>query len=289
MSDVLLRGRGPDVGVRASGWLVRLCGVTLAVCAVVIADALGVLTVVGAPRWLAHMSAIVLGALVAPSAFGSVLWILNGLMVGALMLVMYTPLVRPLIAPFVRADAVSPTAAAGAGAADRGPAQAVIVLSGGITDDGRMTGQGLDRLLSAIALAQSRAIGELGLSIVTIRGRVPEPTSEADQRGLVALASAGMQVRFVRNVHSTRDEALQFAALARTHGWRRVVVVTSPLHTRRACAAMEAVGLSVECRPATPRDYSLNGLDRGENRRLAFRDVLYESLGMIKYRLRGWL
>jgi len=114
-------------------------------------------------------------------------------------------------------------------------------------------------------------------------------SSEADQRALVALAAPQVSVRFVRDVHSTHDEALAFAALARTHGWRRVAVVTSPAHTRRACGALETAGLSVECRPAAPRDYSLRYLDSGGSRRLAFIDVLYELTATVLYRVRGWM
>jgi uncharacterized SAM-binding protein YcdF (DUF218 family) len=98
-----------------------------------------------------------------------------------------------------------------------------------------------------------------------------------------------VNARFVRNVFSTRDEALAFAALARTHRWRRVVAITSPTHTARACAALEAVGLSVECRPASERVYDLSRLDRPGNRRLAFADLLYESTATLLYRARGWM
>ena len=182
-----------------------------------------------------------------------------------------------MIPAFVRADA------------QRGDVDAVMVLSGGLTDDGLIFGQALDRLLSAMSLARARAIPELALSIVAQDDRPGPLTSEADQRALAQLAAPQMTVRFVRDVHSTRDEALAFAALARTHGWRRVAVVTSPMHTRRACAALESAGLSVECRPAAPRDYSLNGLDRGGNRRLAFADVLYEAAATALYRARGWM
>ena len=61
------------------------------------------------------------------------------------------------------------------------------------------------------------------------------------------------------------------------------------MHTRRACGAIEKAGLSVECRPAAPRDYSLRYLDSGGGRRLAFIDVLYELTATLLYRVRGWV
>lgn len=274
----MLRGRGAEVGVRAPLWFVRLAGATLGAAIFWLAHALGLWRVIGAPGWIAQSALVVIGALLAPSAFGIVLWWMSSALVVTLMLVMYTPLVHPFVAPYVRADVPSPD-----------PIDAVIVLSGSVSDDGRIMGQAVDRLLSAIAIAKKRQVRELALSIVTQERRSPPANSEADQRALVALAAPELSVRFVSKVYSTRDEALAFAALANTAGWRRVIVVTSPLHTRRACAAFEHEGLRVECHVAASRDYSLNHLEYSENRRLAFHDVLYEFVATRLYRARGWI
>ena len=275
--DVFLRGRGADIGVRAPRWIDRLCGATLAVGIVGLGDLLGLWGIVGVAKWVLFALAVVLGSLVAPTAIGGLLWLISGALVSVLMLVMFTPIVRLFVPSFVRADAVSTV-----------PVDAVVVLSGGLTDDGRIGGQAIDRLLSGLSQAKSRAISELALSVVVREDARAGASSEADQRALVQMAAPELTLRFVRDVHSTRDEALAFAALARTHGWQRVMVVTSPLHSRRACLTIEAAGLRVECRPATPRDYSLNALGRSENRRLAFQDVLYEIAAGALYRTRGW-
>lgn len=94
---------------------------------------------------------------------------------------------------------------------------------------------------------------------------------------------------FVRGVRSTRDEALQFVALGRTHGWQRIAVVTSPLHTRRACRTFEVAGLPVSCVPARSRGYSLRWLGGTHARLNVFREVLYETLGTLWYSYRGWV
>jgi uncharacterized SAM-binding protein YcdF (DUF218 family) len=93
----------------------------------------------------------------------------------------------------------------------------------------------------------------------------------------------------VRRVFSTRDEALAFAALARTHRWQRVVAITTPSHTRRACAALEREGMVVECLPAVSRSYSPSRLANPVERRLAFADVMYETAATLLYRFRGWM
>jgi uncharacterized SAM-binding protein YcdF (DUF218 family) len=276
--DLLFRGRGADIGVRAPGWLVRGCGATLALGAAWLADALGIWRAVGFATWKVNLGALIGGAVLAPTALGVGLWLAAGGMALLLLLVMFTPIVRPMVTPFIRSDAVGTE-----------PAQAVLVLSGGLMSDGRIREQALDRLLSAMLVVQRRGIPELVLSVVALDERQPAVTSEADQRALVQLGLPGITPRFVYDVHSTRDEALAFAALARTHGWRRVVVVTSPMHSRRACAAIAHEGLMVECRPADGRDYSVRDLDADHDRRLAFQDVVYETTATWLYRARGWM
>lgn len=275
--DVLLRERGGG-NAHVPRWLVRAVGASLAMSCVWLADALGVWAVVGVKGWILHLLALILGAVIAPTVLGGLMWIVGGLLVTTLMLVMYTPIVSPLVAPFVRHDAASTV-----------PIDAVFVMSGGVTDDGRVTGQSLDRLLSAAGVIRERQIAGLGLSVVTQERRSSTVSSEQDQRQLIALMAPGVTPQFVRQVYSSQDEAVAFAALARLQGWHRVVVVTSPLHSRRACMALERAGLSVECHPAVGRDYSVAQMVTGRNRRLAFQDVLYESAATLLYRIRGWM
>ena len=276
--DLLLRGRGADIGVRAPLWFVRVAGGTLGIAIFWLCEALKLWQIVGVSGWIAQLLLLVFGAIIAPSAVGAVLWLLSGALVTVLMLVSFTPIINPFVAPFVRADRASDQ-----------PIDAIVVFSGAIGDDGRIFGQALDRLLTALSVARQRRVPELALSIVSMEHGSVHTSSEADQRALVTMAAPELTVRFVRDVHSTRDEALAFSALARTHRWTRVLAITSPMHTRRACASLEQMGLAVECRPADARDFSLSHLEFGENRRLAFQEVLYETLGTWLYRARGWM
>jgi uncharacterized SAM-binding protein YcdF (DUF218 family) len=65
-----------------------------------------------------------------------------------------------------------------------------------------------------------------------------------------------------------------------------VALVTSPLHTTRACAAFEAAGLKVVCVPADDREVSLGSLS-APARLMLFREWLHERAGMAWRRLRG--
>ena len=277
MSDLLFRGRGADIGGRAPAWLVRCAGAVLGLTIMQLADALGVWNAAGVTPFTARAVCMLFGAAVATSARGASLWLVSGLLTTTLLLVSYTPLATPLATPFVRRDAAGP----------RAP-DALLILSGRVTSDGRVTGPAVERVISGFQQARRLNIPNVALSVVADDADPSVESSERDQRELAALMAPTVALHFVRNVHSTRDEALAFAALGRTRGWRHVVLVTSPLHSRRACAAVEQTGLSVRCVPAAGREYALSRLDRPENRRLAFADVVYEAAATLLYRLRGW-
>lgn len=241
--------------------------------------ALGLPRVVGLNGPVGYGVGVAAGALlggVAPAA-------LHGVALALALLyavVAATPLARVLIPQVVRADAL-PAAPA---------VDAVAVMSSGVNTAGRMRDEGLDRLVAGAGWA--RALGRpLVISHVRLPGRPRAASSAADQREVTTLASVGRVVA-VDSVRVTRDEAVHMAAVARREGWRRVLLVTSPSHTRRACAAFERAGLAVVCVPAPARTYALDGpypLDGPAERVAAFRDWVYEAVGWAVYRARGWV
>jgi len=79
------------------------------------------------------------------------------------------------------------------------------------------------------------------------------------------------------------------AMLFRERGWKRVVVVTSPLHTRRACATFEKMGMTVSCVAAEWREVAINTLRSPEDRIRTFQVWLYEMAGTVRYNQLGWI
>lgn len=77
---------------------------------------------------------------------------------------------------------------------------------------------------------------------------------ELARRSLIASGVPESAVTLLPGVvESTRDEALLLSAKAGELGLRRVLIVTSPHHTRRSLAAFErAAGGRVECGVASP-------------------------------------
>jgi uncharacterized SAM-binding protein YcdF (DUF218 family) len=166
---------------------------------------------------------------------------------------------------------------------------AVVALSAEQRDDGLVAGAGIERLLDALRLARSAG---RPLVVTVIHPRLlPAVSSLPDQRALAALAGVG-SLYAVDSVHTTHDEAVRVAALAAHQRWRRVAVVTSPLHSARACATFEHAGVRVLCVPAHSRLMTLDGphaLRDGPERLRAFGEWLYERLGWWSYRARGWV
>lgn len=95
---------------------------------------------------------------------------------------------------------------------------------------------------------------------------------------------------------NTHDEAVNMAALLRTRGWRRVVLVSSAYHLRRSVAVFRKAG--VEVTPLGCDFLGLAALDspdpgwrivpRPDVARL-FRIWLHEQLGLLWYWWKGWI
>jgi uncharacterized SAM-binding protein YcdF (DUF218 family) len=164
------------------------------------------------------------------------------------------------------------------------PADAILVLGSRLQADGEVTAADLSRLVHALELGAQG----LGPRLVVTEPAPAKTRLEAARRAIAAL---GLQVDVVSAgpARTTREEAAAVAALCRAQGWHRLIVVTSPLHSRRACAAVEHEGLQVSCSPAAETEYDLETLDRPVERLAAFRAVLHERVGTWVYARRGWL
>lgn len=182
-----------------------------------------------------------------------------------------TPLVDWLASDLVREDRLS-------------SADAVFVFGSRLQDDGEPTGAAATRLLRAVELLAERRTARLVVSeCVGCQPYAPLA------RAWVARFVPGAEVLVVGPIRNSRDEAVALAALARQRGWRRALAVTTPLHTRRACAAIEREGLEVVCVAAVETRYDLETLSRSTDRRAAFAPALHERLGLWLYRRRGWI
>jgi uncharacterized SAM-binding protein YcdF (DUF218 family) len=166
---------------------------------------------------------------------------------------------------------------------------AIAVLSAGFTSDGMMRGETLDRLLTGLALVRRGVAPTAMVSRERLEYQGRTVSDSADQEKLLGLTNDFPRVVFVDSVFTTRSEALRMNAIAQARGWKTLAVVTSPMHTRRACATFEAVGLKVVCVPADLRDSGLSQGSNAQDRLRAFRAWLYETFAGPSYQRRGWI
>jgi uncharacterized SAM-binding protein YcdF (DUF218 family) len=214
---------------------------------------------------------VAVGALLGLVRLRVVAWAALGGLALLWLVVAFTPLAAALADGLPRRDPL-------------GPADAVYVLASGVQEDGTLTDEALYRLTHGLeevrqGLAPRLVLGEL---------RPPRAHYAEGARALMAHLGIEAEVVTVGPVADTHDEAVAVAALYRARGWRRVIVVTSPLHSRRAAAAFEHQGLEVVSAPAAEGRYDA-ALDDADDRVRGFGDVLHERLGLWLYHRRGWL
>jgi uncharacterized SAM-binding protein YcdF (DUF218 family) len=164
-------------------------------------------------------------------------------------------------------------------------ADAVVVLGSRLQADGEPTTDAHDRLIHGLELL---AGGWAPRLVVT---EMPPPAASHAELARRALARLGLaaEVLSVGPVRRTRDEAVAVAALSRERGWSRLLVVTSPLHSRRGAASLEQEGVSVLSSPALESQFDLENLDRPHERLRAFASALHERLGLWYYEREGWV
>lgn len=163
-------------------------------------------------------------------------------------------------------------------AEDLQPRPFIVVLCGGCRFSGQLSEATCARVEHGVHLFR------LGLAprLVLSGGRwAPHRPACAPRMRAYAL-SLGLppEVILVEDRSSrTAENAREVARLLGGHGARAVLLVTSPLHMRRARLCFEKRGIAVSCAP-TPRL---------AHEMLFAKEVLHEYLGLVYYRARGWI
>src|SRR5262249_24243132 len=165
------------------------------------------------------------------------------------------------------------------------PADAIYVLASDVHSDGDLSAESLARLDAGLELVGSGPAPGLA------RGDLAPPAGRYVDAAHNHLDAFHLETEVIGlgPVNTTREEGLRVAALFRERGWHRVVLVTSPVHSRRAAGVFEALGLEVISAPTREAKYDLEGLDSSDDRLRAFPDILHERLGLWIYRRRGWV
>jgi uncharacterized SAM-binding protein YcdF (DUF218 family) len=238
-----------------------------------LADVLGLL---GAPALV--VCGFATGAVIGARGLGLLLEIADITLLAVYGVVAFTPLASALGGRWVRTDRLPPQRL-----------DAAIVLSGGVMSDSLLGVRLAERLLTGLELVRDGKAARLVTTRVSTSYGARAITSDADQRRLVHLAGADSVWTIVDSATSTRTEADHAASMLLPAGIHSIAVVTSTLHTRRACAAFEHVGFRVYCVPAFERDRTRWRPVTPADRLATVRVHLYERLAWWKYRRAGWL
>ncbi len=172
-------------------------------------------------------------------------------------------------------------------------ADLIVILGGGMhCGAGELEVSSLARLEKGLELWRQGYAPRITLSdtVGEIFGdaRCPSLGRVALERVRALYGAAGPEVVLLPEMRTTRTEALAVAELARTRGYRRILLVTTPTHSRRAVGAFRKLGLEVWSVPSSEPRFDL-ALPTPADRLLALTPITREYLGLLKYRLQGWL
>lgn len=266
----------PPVSERRKRAIDSALGAIAGSLAFVTAERLGFVTALGIERllgldegWLFWIAALFAGVLSATRAR-----VIVPLVAAILSIVYALVAYTDLAGPFIRSWALHE---------EPREADAIVVLSSDVTDDGHISSNGVTRLLAGLELARD------GYASLLIRTDIspPRPDDTEDARALAG--DVDFEIALVGPVASTRDEAVATAELMRHRGLSRVIVVTQPFHERRAAATFRNVGLDVVAVSSPERNYSLETLPSSRDRVEAFRDWITEQAAWTLYSMRGWI
>jgi uncharacterized SAM-binding protein YcdF (DUF218 family) len=282
--DQKIYGPRPEVAKRPARarhpfrWLAVAEGATLGMMSWLLLFTLGV-------PWAFHIGgfdglapAAVVGAIMGATVWRRVPLVAVMTLSVILLVIVYTPVIVGPARSLIRNDPLPRTA------------DAIMVLSAGVSDEGMVSPQSVDRLMTGLEYLNRGVAPALIISreAYLMNGRLV--SSRHDQGRIISLVPGALSKTFVAGVaHSTREEALRAAVLFRRNGWKRIVLVTSPLHTRRACATFERLGMVVTCAASDTRDFAVREMADPGDRLRAFQLWLYETAGSLDYRLHGWI
>ncbi len=108
-------------------------------------------------------------------------------------------------------------------------------------------------------------------------------------REMIDAAGVTTEIVVLSKAENTREEATAVSSLARSRNFKMVLLVTSPIHSRRASAALEKEGVTVVSSPSAETRFDLSTLDTWNDRLSAFGTVMHERLGLWVYARRGWI
>jgi uncharacterized SAM-binding protein YcdF (DUF218 family) len=163
------------------------------------------------------------------------------------------------------------------------PADAVFVSSSGLRPGGQRLAEARSRFFYGVDLVVRNKTRRL---ILTESVDIP---GTAIVRQLLESAGVVPELLVAGRAETTHEEAVAVGRLVKERGFKLILLVTSPIHSRRASAALEREGVTVVSSPSPETRFDLERLPTSSARLTAFGSVIHERLGFWVYARRGWV
>jgi uncharacterized SAM-binding protein YcdF (DUF218 family) len=165
------------------------------------------------------------------------------------------------------------------------PADAIVVFAGGVGESGRAGGGFQERVTQAIELYRAGHAPRMVFSsgfVFTMR--------EAEVMKAVAVANGVPADAIVLEeaATNTRENILFTKQILEAHGWRRVLLVSSPYHMRRATLAWHRLAPEIEVTATPVPESQFYSHERGASLE-QIRGLVHELAAIVQYWWRGWI
>jgi uncharacterized SAM-binding protein YcdF (DUF218 family)/glycosyltransferase involved in cell wall biosynthesis len=166
------------------------------------------------------------------------------------------------------------------------PADAIVVFAGGVGESGRAGGGFQERVTQALNLYRSghapRMVFSSGFVFTMREAEVMKAVAQAN--GVPADA-----IVLEEAAANTRENVLFTKRILDERGWKRVLLVSSPYHMRRAMLTWHKLAPDVEVIPApAPESQFYDRHERGISLE-QIRGLLHEVAAIVQYWWRGWI
>ena len=163
-------------------------------------------------------------------------------------------------------------------------AEAIVVFAGGVGESGRALGGFQERVTQAIELYRAGHAPRIVFSsgfVFTMR--------EAEMMKAVAEANGvpAQDIFLEEAATNTRENVLYTKSILDARGWRRILLVSSPYHMRRAMLTFEKLAPEIEVIPTPVPESQFYTHTRGASLE-QIRGLLHEVAAIVQYWWRGW-
>jgi uncharacterized SAM-binding protein YcdF (DUF218 family)/glycosyltransferase involved in cell wall biosynthesis len=166
-----------------------------------------------------------------------------------------------------------------------GPADAIVVFAGGVGESGRAGGGAQERIAQAVDLFKSGYAPVMILS----SGYVYSFKEAEVMRALAVDQSVpASAIVLERRAANTYQNVTFVDEILREHGWRRVLLVSSPYHMRRALLVWRKQAPEVTVLPSPVAQSQFYEHTRGATLE-QLRGILQEYVAILAYWRRGWI